>query len=127
MPRSPSTISLRVAGLLAQGDEVRAGDDLALLPAELIDPCEVIYRLAEDLPVCDLAAGDLLVVEPRPRGNAATGELVITTLRERAYLGRWWAKHGRRALLDATGAVIVEERDLRVLGAVTLVLRVENH
>lgn len=116
------SISVRIAGLLAQGEELRASVDHALLPAKLIEDGELLYRVTESLG--ELAPGDLLVVEPRPR--AATGELVIAMLHERAFLGRWWTKHGRRALLDGTGGAIVEHAALRVLGAVTLILRGEN-
>jgi len=69
-------------------------------------------------------AGDLLVVEPR--SHAATGELVIATLENCAFIGRWWAKHGRRALLDGDFQAIAEAPELRVLGAITLVLRDET-
>lgn len=96
------------------------------MPAELIAAGELVYRLVESVAASELAVGDLLVVESRPRGNASTGELVIAMLRERAFLGRWWTKHGRRALLDSTGAVIVEHQDLRILGAVTLGARDET-
>jgi len=66
--------SLRLAGLLTQGEEVCHCDDLVLLPADLIDAGDVVYRLAESVAAFDLAAGDFLVAEPRARGNAATGE-----------------------------------------------------
>jgi hypothetical protein len=44
-------------------------------------------------------------------------------LGERTYVGRWWTKHGRRALLDHALVPIVEGHDLCVIGAVTVVVR----
>lgn len=114
----------RVTGIIAPGAPIAAADDPIDIPPDRIAPGEQVLRLAQDLPEIGLAAGDLLIAEPR--SHAATGELVIVTLHERAYIGRWWAKHGRRALLDNEFRSIVEAPELLVLGAVTLIARDEN-
>jgi hypothetical protein len=82
-----------------------------------------VFRIAGNLPDLGLADRDLLIVERRPDGKAATGEFVITTLQERAFLGRWWAKHGDRMVLDNDFRSVVQAPELQVLGAVTLIVR----
>lgn len=83
-----------------------------------------MFRLADDLLDLGLAAGDLLIVEAR--AHAATGEFVIATLDQRAFLGRWWTKHGTRRLMDNEFSAIADSPDLVVLGAVTLIVRAET-
>jgi SOS-response transcriptional repressor LexA len=85
----------------------------------------LVFRLGSDLLDAGLAAGDLLIVEPR--SHAATGEFVIATIGGRAFIGRWWTKHGARSLLDGTFHVIAQDPALRMLGAVTLIIRNETH
>ena len=123
MPRS-GAVRIRVTGLVKQGTEITPCDGIITLPAATIEAGEVVYRVALDLANVELAASDLLVVQPRSR--AATGEFVIATLGDRAFIGRWWTKHGRRALLDNAFSVIVESRGLLVLGAITLIVRDET-
>jgi hypothetical protein len=48
---------------------------------------------------------------------------VITTLQKRAFLGRWWAKHGDRMVLDNDFRSVVQAPEVQVLGAVTLIVR----
>lgn len=76
------------------------------------------------MPDLALAMGDLLIVEPRE--HASTGELVLATVQERAFLGRWWTKHGTRKLLDSACEVIADTPELLVIGAVTLIARDEG-
>lgn len=98
-----------------------------MIPADKISPSEVVFRVAGDVPEVGLADRDLLIVEPRAKGEAATGEFVIATLGQRVFVGRYWKKHGARSLLDDAFRVIAQGPELRVLGAVTLILRGENH
>jgi len=98
-----------------------------MLPAERIDVGEIVFQVARTVPAVGLAAGDLLIVEPRANGGAATGEFVIATLGHDAFIGRYWKKHGARSLLDDAFRVIAQGPELRVLGAVTLILRDETH
>jgi len=86
-----------------------------------------VFRVAGDMPDVGLADRDHLIVEPRTNGDAATGEFVIATLGNDAFVGRYWRKHGTRSLLDGAFHVIAQGSALRVLGAVTLVLRDETH
>lgn len=102
-------------------------DESAILPTDKIGPGEVVFRVAGDMPDVGLADRDLLIVEPRANGAAATGEFVIATLGDNAFIGRYWNKHGARSLLDGAFHVIAQNPALRVLGAVTLVLRGETH
>jgi len=118
---------VRVTGVLLQGTPLNESDEVCSVPAERIAAVEVIYQLAGDLPSDDLVAGDLLIVEPRPNGEAATGEFVIATVGADAFVGRYWKKHGARSLLDGAFHVIAQGPALRVLGAVTLILRGETH
>jgi hypothetical protein len=115
--------SVRVTGVLAQGGAIGASEDTVTIPADRIEPCEVVFRVAGDF--LGLADRDLLIVEPRPDGSAATGEFVIATLHERAFLGRWWAKHGDRMILDNDFRAVIQAPELQVLGAVTLIVREE--
>lgn len=119
-------ITVRLAGAIVQGaaiDTSAAGAFVAV-PREKLDAADLVFRVARsDLREFGIERGDLLIVEPRMDGNAATAELVLVTLRERTYLGRWWTKRGRRALLDHALVPIVEDDDLRVIGAVTVVVR----
>lgn len=102
-------------------------DECAIVPADKIGPEELVFRVAGDIPDVGLADRDLLIVEPRANGDAATGEFVIATLGNDAFIGRYWKKHGARSLLDGAFHVIAQGPALRVLGAVTLILRDETH
>jgi hypothetical protein len=115
--------SVRVTGVLAQGNAIGPSKETVTIPADKIETGEVVFRVAGDF--LGLADRDLLIVEPRPDGNAATGEFVIATLHERAFLGRWWAKHGDRMVLDNDFRAVLQAPELQVLGAVTLIVREE--
>ena len=102
-------------------------DECVVVPADKIGPGELVFRVAGDMPDVGLAYRDFLIVEPRANGGAATGEFVIATLDQNAFVGRYWKKHGARSLLDGAFHVIVQGPTVRVLGAVTLILRDETH
>src|SRR5436190_11441028 len=106
---------------------VTSSEERVMLPADRIDVGEIVFRIAAAISDVGLAAGDLLIVEPRANGGAATGEFVIATLGHDAFIGRYWKKHGARSLLDDAFHVIAQGPTLRVLGAVTLILRDETH
>jgi hypothetical protein len=118
--------SVRLAGAVHQAapiDTSMAGAFVAV-PQEKLDADDLVFRVASaDLREFGIERGDLLIVEPRPDGNAATAELVLAVLHERVFVGRWWTKRGRRALLDHALLLITEDEELRVLGAVTVVVR----
>lgn len=107
--------------MVAQGSAIGASQETVTIPADRIETGEVVFRVAGDF--LGLADRDLLIVERRPDGNAATGEFVIATLHERAFLGRWWAKHGDRMILDDDFHSVAQAPELQVLGAVTLIVR----
>jgi SOS-response transcriptional repressor LexA len=108
--------------LLSQGKPLAGSEERVTIPGDRIDHGEVVFRVAGDLVSLGLADRDLLIVEHRTN-TAATGEVVIATLEGRAFLGRWWAKHGLRALMDNEFETIVQAAELVVLGAVTLIAR----
>jgi SOS-response transcriptional repressor LexA len=118
---------VRVTGVLLQGTPLNESDEACTVPADKIAAGEMVYQLAGDLPSDGLVAGDLLIVERRANGEAATGEFVIATQGQNAFVGRYWKKHGARSLLDGAFHVIAQGPELRVLGAVTLILRRETH
>ncbi len=116
----------RLAGAIVQGAPIDTSVTGAFVavPREKLDADDLVFRVARsELREFGIERGDLLIVEPRPDGSAATAELVLATLRENTFVGRWWTKRGRRALLDHTLAPIAEDDALRVIGAVTVVVR----
>ena len=123
---SGSTI-VQATGILSQGAPLAETTERTALPADKISPGELVFRVAGDMPDVGLADRDLLIVEPRAEGEAATGEFVIATLGHNAFVGRYWKKHGMRAVLDDAFSVIAQGPALRVLGAVTLILRNGTH
>ena len=125
--RTAGSTTVQAAGILSQGTPPTETDERITIPADKIGPGEIVFRIAGDVPEVALADRDLLIVEPRAKGNAATGEFVIATLGQFTFIGRYWKKHGARSLLDDAAQVIAQGPELRVLGAVTLILRGETH
>ena len=126
----PRMTTVRLTGTLSQGAPIRdaAGSEEISVPAEHIESHEYVLRVAGTaLRGFGVEHGDLLIIEPRPDGSATTGELVLAKLGERVFLGRWWAKHGREALMDASIQPISEATELQVIGAVTVLVRFETH
>lgn len=119
-----ATVALR--GVLSQGMPIDESGlpEAANVPADQIDAHEYVLRVkGTSLRAFGIEPADLLIIEPRPDGRAATGELVLGQLGARVFLGRWWMKRGRRALMDAAIQPITEDADLRVIGAVTVIVR----
>jgi SOS-response transcriptional repressor LexA len=118
-----------LAGEISQGlpiDTGAAGERL-MIPPEFIEEQEVVFRAARrDLQEFDIERGDLLIVEQRPNGNAASGELVVAMIGDRVFVGHWWIKHGRRAVVGDLRSVVAEEHGLHVLGAVNGIVRVSG-
>jgi SOS-response transcriptional repressor LexA len=103
---------------IAQGEPIRENAGEACLPSHLLEVDELVFRYRGSRPSLGIECGDLLIVEPRKK--AATGEVVLARCGEKAFIGRWWAKHGLRELQE-TGQSI--EGDLRIAGAVTVIVR----
>lgn len=124
MPRRTRQVTVPVIGMLTQGIPITTCDGHVTIPADRIEAGEVVYRIGGELPEVGLAADDLLIVQPRQR--AATGEFVIATRGDHVFVGRWWAKHGTRKLLDDEFRTIADAPELVVLGAVTLIVRAQT-
>src|SRR6201999_1398820 len=91
--------TVRLAGAVSQRSPIDTRvSALVNVPRQKVDADDVVYRVARrDLQNFGIERGDLLVVEPRPAGNASTGELVLVSLRKQVFVGRWWTKQGQRA------------------------------
>jgi len=125
-PRDLPVATVALTGVLSQGMSIDESSlpEAADVPADQIDAHEYVLRVkGTSLRAFGIEPADLLIIEPRPDGRAATGELVLAQLGERVFLGRWWTKQGRRALMDAAIQPITEDADLRVIGAITVIVR----
>ncbi len=119
-------MTMHLSGTISQGSPIdtSSAGELVPLPAELmLDRCDQLYRSGSDIADLGILAGDFLVVEPRKAGNARTGEAVIVIAGGVALAGRWWRKHGRRAIMDGQLSPIAEGKEMRIFGAITLILR----
>ena len=118
-----------IAGEIRQGEAVvELSGETAPLPASVVEKGEVVFRARGDkMREQGIEDGDLLVVELRPTGRAATGELVIGKVGELLYVGRWWQKHGQKAIMSdgpselTTGGT--SKRALKVLAAINAIVR----
>jgi len=125
---APGTTSVKVAAEIRQGEPVvELKGENAAIPASLIEKGEIVFRARGDkLRHEGIEDGDLLVVQLRPKGRAATGELVIGKIGEETWVGRWWQKNGSKSLMTdgpsvvATGAA---RGMLKVVAAINAIVR----
>jgi len=118
-----------IAGEIRQGEAVvELSGETAPLPGSVVEKGEVVFRARGDkMREQGIDDGDLLVVELRPTGRAATGELVVGKVGELLYVGRWWQKHGQKAIMSdgpselTTGGT--SKRALKVLAAINAIVR----
>jgi hypothetical protein len=103
---------------LTPGETLRTSTGSALIPSEVIESHERLYRFRGSLPDLGLSDGDLLVAEPRR--SAACGELVIASAGGDFFIGHWWKKHGLRQLrFDSE----IQEGEFQLIAAVNAILR----
>lgn len=125
-PRDLPMVTVSITGVLSHcapldKSKLPEGADV---PADQIDAHEYVLRVkGTSLRTFGIEPADLLIIEPRSEGRASTGELVLAELGARVFLGRWWTKQGRRVLMDAAIQPITEDAGLRVIGAVTVIVR----
>lgn len=119
--KAETTTTVTVAGEVSQGAPLRSSEETVTLPAAIFEECEEVYRVeGSSLAGLDIFAGDLLVVAPKK--NAETGELVLAHLDAQLFIGRWWAKHGRRDLLGADSQTVIA-RGATILGSINVIVR----
>jgi hypothetical protein len=117
--------AVTVTGVVSQGAPIAnvIGERLEV-PADKIEPHELLYKVGSPAPhEVGLRTGDLLIIEQRSDGHSATAELVIATVENLAFIGRWWGKYQRRALMDESLELIAEDARLHVLGVINVVMR----
>jgi transcriptional regulator with XRE-family HTH domain len=121
-------VDVQTAGEIRHGEAVdEKATETVALPRSLVDEGEIIFRAHGDsMRDQGIENGDLLIVEPRTRGRAATGELVIGKIGRLVFIGRWWQKHGQKALLSNGLAEVTvgrSARSLRVVAAINQIVR----
>lgn len=124
--RKEVIVAVLLDGTISQGEPIDTAlaGELVPLPGQLmLDTGDRLFLAGSDIASLGVHAGDFLVVEPRKAGEARSGEAVIVIARGVAFAGRWWRKRGRRALMDEQLAPIAEGKEMRILGAITLILR----
>ncbi len=127
----PDTASVKVSAELRQGETiVELKNETAAIPASMIEKGELVFRARGDkLRHENIEDGDLLIVQLRPKGRAANGELVIGKVGETVWVGRWWQKNGSKMLMSdgpsevTTGAA---KRALKVVAAINAIVRPEK-
>ena len=124
----PDWVDIETSGEIRHGEAVdeKAKEKVAL-PKSIVEKGEIVFRARGDsMRDQGIEDGDLLVVEIRPRGRASTGELVIGRIGRLVFVGRWWQKHGQKALLsNGLSDVTVgrSARSLRVVAAINQIVR----
>ena len=119
---------LAISADVKQGEPVHElieGEPVAL-PAPLIDKGEIVFRArGEELRDVGIDDGDLLVIELRTKGRAATGELVLGKVGEDVYIGRWWQKHGEKRLMTDSRAeiAVASKRGFKVVAVINQIIR----
>lgn len=97
------------------------------IPSSLVEKGELVFRARGDgLRHQGIEEGDILVAELRPRGRAATGEIVLGRIGRNVYLGRLWQKHGQKALMsDGLNDVTMgrSSRTMKVVAVVNQIIR----
>jgi SOS-response transcriptional repressor LexA len=128
---APGTTSVKVAAEIRPGEPVlELKNESAALPASLIEKGEIVFRArGEKFRHEGIEDGDLLVVQLRPKGRAASGELVIAKIGEEVFVGRWWQKNGRKALMSDGPTVVTTgtaKGTLKVVAAINAIVRPEK-
>lgn len=128
---SADRAAIKVSAEIRQGEPlVEIKGEMAAIPASLIEKGEIVFRARGDkLRHEGIEDGDLLVVELRKTGRAASGELVIGKAGETLFIGRWWQKNGQKALMsDGLAEVITgtAKGTLRVVAAINAIVRPEK-
>lgn len=114
-------MTIEVIAEVRQGMPLQPSSVRVDIPESLIEKGEEVYRVADNsLDGFGTNAGDLLVVEPKSSAN--TAELVLVRKGGNVYVGRWWAKHGRRDVLDERNAEVIVTRPT-ILGSINLIVR----
>jgi transcriptional regulator with XRE-family HTH domain len=127
----PEWLTIKTSGVVRQGEPVDEKKiDTILLPAPIIDKGEIVLRAAGDkLREQGIEDGDLLVVQLRKNGRAATGELAIGKIGTTVFIGRWWQKHGRKALLSDTMSEVTvgkSTKTLKIVGVINAIVRLNE-
>jgi transcriptional regulator with XRE-family HTH domain len=124
----PDWVEIETSGEIRHGEAVdEKSKERVALPKSVVEQGEIVFRARGDnLRDQGIEDGDLLVVEIRPRGRASSGELVIGRIGRIVFVGRWWQKHGQKALLsNGLSEVTVgrSARSLRVVAAINQIVR----
>ena len=119
---------VKTAGELCQGEAVdEKKTESVLVPAAMIEKGEIVFRARGnafgDLGIED---GDLLIVQLRQKGRASTGELAVAKVADKVFIGRWWQKHGRKALMTDSFEEVTSAKTLKVVAVINAVIRVEE-
>lgn len=114
---------VKTAGELRQGQPIDESKiENVSVPQSLLEKGEIVFRArGENLGDQGIDDGDLLIVQLRQKGRAATGELAIGKIGENCFVGRWWEKHGRKALMSDGLAEVTVGRSKRVLKVVAVI------
>lgn len=121
-------VDVETAGEVRHGEAIdEKATETVPLPRSIVDEGEIVFRASGDsMRDQGIENGDLLIVEPRPRGRASNGELVIGRIGRLVFIGRWWQKHGQKALLSNGLAEVTvgrSARSLRVVAAINQIVR----
>jgi len=124
----PEWLEVRTAGELRHGTAVdESKTEPIVMPASIVEDGELLFRArGDELRGHNIEDGDLLVVQLRTSGKAATGELAIGRIGDKVYVGRWWQKHGQKALMtDNLSEVTIgpSKRSLKVMAVVNQIIR----
>ena len=66
----------------------------------------------------------------RQNGRAATGELAIGKIGNNVFIGRWWQKHGRKALMSDGMIEVAPAKGkaaIKIVAVINAVLRTDDH
>ena len=125
----PDWMEIEVAGEIRHGypiDETKK--ETVAVPKSLVEEGEIVFRARGDsMHDQGIQDGDLLIVELRPRGRAANGELVIGRIGKQVFVGRFWQKHGVKSLMSHNLSEVTvgrSSRSLKVVAAINQIVRV---
>jgi len=127
----PDFLEIRTGGELRQGEPIDEKKiETVLIPSALIEKGEIVLRIRGDkLKDHGIEDGDLVIAQLRPKGKAATGELAIGKIGSNVFVGRWWQKNGRKALLSEGMAEVTvgkAKSALKIVAVINAVVRIDE-